>query len=106
MTPLYAARSPLVAARELGGEMIIMSAVDSTLFTLNEVATAIWKAADGVTPLRDIIEQQICAEYDVLPADAVADAESFVQELASHGILLISEKPIVGSSSANPRRTP
>jgi hypothetical protein len=96
----------LVAARELGGEMIIMSAVDSTLFTLNEVATAIWKAADGVTPLRDIIEQQICAEYDVLPADAVADAESFVQELASHGILLISEKPIVGSSSANPRRTP
>jgi hypothetical protein len=96
----------LVAARELGGEMIIMSAADSTLFTLNEVATAIWKAADGVTPLREIIEQNVCAEYDVVPAVAVADAESFVQELASHGILLISEKPILGSSSANSRRTP
>jgi hypothetical protein len=106
VTPLYAARSPLVAARELGGEMIIMSAADSTLFTLNEVATAIWKAADGVTPLREIIEQKVCAEYDVVPAVAVADAESFVQELASHGILLISEKPILGSSSVNPRRTP
>ena len=106
MTPLYAARSPLVAARELGGEMIIMSAADSTLFTLNEVATAIWKAADGVTPLREIIEQKVCADYDVVPAVAVADAESFVQELASHGILLISEKPILGSPSANPPRTP
>ena len=36
-----------VAARAVGGEMMIMSAKDSTLFTLNEVAMAIWEAADG-----------------------------------------------------------
>jgi len=47
----YIARSSAIAARLIGGEMMIMSAVDSTFFTLNEVATLIWQAADGRTPL-------------------------------------------------------
>ncbi len=38
MTKRYVARSSQIAARALGGEMMIMSARDSTLFTLNEVA--------------------------------------------------------------------
>ena len=37
-----------IAARAVGGEMMIMSAKDSTLFTLNEVATAIWEAIDAL----------------------------------------------------------
>ena len=32
-----------VAARMMGGEMMIMSARDSTLFNLNETASAIWQ---------------------------------------------------------------
>ena len=51
MSPVYIARSKEVAARMLDGEMMIMFARDSTLFSLNETASAIWKAADGVTPL-------------------------------------------------------
>ena len=51
MTETYIARSPAIASRMLGGEMMIMSAVDSTFFTLNPVATVIWQAADGHTPL-------------------------------------------------------
>jgi len=43
MSPLYIARSTAVAARSLDGEMMIMSARDSTLFTLNPVGTAIWR---------------------------------------------------------------
>ena len=43
----YVARSSEIAARRLGDEMMIMSGRDSTLFTLNEVATIIWEAADG-----------------------------------------------------------
>jgi Coenzyme PQQ synthesis protein D (PqqD) len=85
----------MVAARELDGEMVIMSAVDSTLFTLDDVATAIWKAVDGVTPLHDVIEQRLRAQYDVALDIAVADVESFVEELAGRGILLISDEPIL-----------
>jgi hypothetical protein len=90
----YIARSPAIAARPLAGEMMIMSVTDSTFFTLNEVATVIWQAADGKTPLSEIIEKHICSEFDVEAADAARDAEEFVQELSAHGILLVSDQPI------------
>jgi hypothetical protein len=77
----------------LGGEMMIMSARDSTLFTLNETATAIWQAADGRKPLSEIVERTVCAGYDVAPEKALRDAEELVRELATHGILRVSDEP-------------
>jgi len=74
--------------------MMIMSAVDSTFFTLNEIATVIWQAADGRTPLSDIVARKICREFEVDPAEAGHDAEQFVNDLSLHGILLVSEQPI------------
>jgi hypothetical protein len=94
MSPAYIARTREVAARLLGGEMMIMSARDSTLFTLNDVASAIWQAADGVTPLAEIVERHVCAEFDVEPDVALRDAEELVAELAGHGILRVSSTPI------------
>ena len=94
MNDKYIARSTQIAARLLDGEMMIMSAVDSTLFTLNETATAIWNAADGVTPLREIVEQKVCQEFEVPPEAAYQDALSLVEELAQRGILLVSDQPI------------
>jgi hypothetical protein len=94
MTSLYVARHPRVAARSLDGEMMVMSGSDSTLFTLNKTATILWQAADGATPLQQIVEQKICAEYDVEQDEALRDAETLARELARHGILQISEEPI------------
>jgi hypothetical protein len=94
MTETYIARSSAIAARLLGGEMMIMSVVDSTFFTLNEVATVIWQAADGRTPLSEIVQRTLCREFDVEPEEASRDAEQFVAELAQHGILLVSDHPI------------
>jgi len=94
MMAKYIAHSRAIAARKLGDEMVIMSAADSTLFTLNPVATAIWQAADGRTPLSEIVLAAVCAEFDVSPEVAYADAETLIHELASHGILLVSEQPI------------
>jgi hypothetical protein len=94
MAETYIARSTAIAARMLGGEMMIMSAVDSTFFRLNEVATVIWQAADGRTPLSEIVEQRVCQEFDVEPEQARRDAEQFVSELSKHGILLVSDEPI------------
>jgi hypothetical protein len=95
----YIAKSTAIAARMLGGEMMIMSAVDSTFFTLNEVATAIWQAADGRTPLSEIVAG-IAREYEVEPEVAGRDAEQFVNDLSQHGILMVSDCPFEGSSSA------
>ena len=99
MKSSYIARSDVVASRILGGEMVIMSAVDSTLFSLSEIATVIWQAADGRTPLAEIVKCHICGEFDVSPDEARSDAETFVEELARHGILHVSDRPIPDVSS-------
>ncbi|MGO9084536.1 MAG: PqqD family protein [Candidatus Sulfotelmatobacter sp.] len=94
MSRLFVARNPRVAARCLDGEMMIMSGRDSTLFTLNRTATILWQAADGTTPLDEIVQSKICPEFDVEPAEALQDAETLARELAGHEILQISEEPI------------
>lgn len=90
----YIARSPDVAARTIGGELMIMSGRDSSLFSLNETAAALWEAADGATPLAGIVDRAICARFDVAREEALADAEALAEDLARHGILVVSEAPI------------
>jgi len=97
---LYVARSSAVAARKLGREMMIMSGRDSTLFTLDEVATIIWESANGLATLDEIVELRICAEFEVEPVTAVRDAETMAEALAQHGILHISREPILDSNTS------
>jgi len=99
---LYVARSPRIAARQLGQEMLVMSGQGSTLFTLNATATVLWQAADGATPLDEIVERRICSEFEVNPEQALGDAEVLAEDLAKHGILLISEQPISAQPIARP----
>ena len=96
----YVARSTKVAARMVGDEMMIMSGHDSTLFALNGTAAILWDAADGVTPLEDIVARRICAAYDVEPGAAIRDAEEVVEQLAGHGLLVLSDEPM--ASEAGP----
>jgi Coenzyme PQQ synthesis protein D (PqqD) len=93
MSEKYISRSPAIAARLLGDEMMIMSATDSTLFSLNPVASCIWQAADGSMPLSEIVKSRVCAEFDVDPETAYRDAEEFVDRLSQHGILKVSSAP-------------
>jgi hypothetical protein len=99
MAEKYIARSSEIAARLVGGEMMVMSASDSTFFTLNEVASAIWQAADGRTPLSKIVAGKICQEFDVDQEQAQRGADRFVDELSQYGILLVSDQPLMDSSS-------
>jgi hypothetical protein len=101
MSEKYIMRSSGIAARMLGGEMMIMSVKDSTFFTLDPVATAIWQAADGQTPLAEIVTKRICTEFDVNLETALEDAEQFAEELAAQGILLVSDQPLC--TSVQPR---
>ena len=93
---LYVARSPLASARRLGDETLVMSTPNSTLFTLNAIASLIWEAADGVTPLDQVVANKICSEFDVEPETALLDAEAVVKDLAAHGVLELSDLPMPG----------
>jgi Coenzyme PQQ synthesis protein D (PqqD) len=94
----YIARGSAIAARKLGGEMMIMSATDSTFFSLNEVATVIWQAADGRTPLSELVVQTVCQQFEVEAEGAIRDASEFADELSRHPILAFSNQPISGAS--------
>ncbi|HLB92963.1 MAG TPA: PqqD family protein [Terriglobales bacterium] len=96
---VYIARSSAIAARALAGEMMVMNSADSTFFTLNQVATAIFQAADGHTPLRDIVRDRVCEQFDVDFEQAQSDAEQFVNELSAHGILIVSNQPLAAETT-------
>jgi hypothetical protein len=91
----YIARSPLLAARMIGDELMIMSARESSLYTLNDTGSVLWEAADGVTPLDEIVRERICGQFDVEERAALRDAEELVGEMAAHGLVRVSEAPIV-----------
>lgn len=97
---LYPARSTQIAARKLGDEMMIISAVDSTLFTLNETATIVWEAADGSFSLDEIVATKICLRFDVGLGDALQDAEECVRKLADHGLLFLAKEPLAAALRA------
>lgn len=90
----FISRGDNVAARMLGGEMMIMAVADSTLYSLNETASVIWQAADGATPLREIVEREIVARFEVDAETAYRDALELAEELAQHGILRITDAPV------------
>lgn len=97
----YVSRSTAIAARVLGDETMVMSATTSTLFTLDEVATVIWEAADGATPLDEIVTKKVCTQFDITPEIALKDAEILVEQLVEHGLLLLSDQPIAPSPSSS-----
>ena len=91
---LYVARHPSATALRLEDEILVIFAPNFTLFTLNEIASLIWEAADGVTPLDQVVADRICSSFDVQPQRAMLDAEAVVKNLAVGGILLISDRPL------------
>lgn len=94
MNPIrYVSVSPDVAARMIGGEMMVMSVRDATLFVLNGTAAALWESFDGTAPLADIVARRICGEFDVDEAEAMRDAEELVADLASRGLLVLADSP-------------
>jgi hypothetical protein len=86
----YPVQNPRAAWRVYDGEAVIVAPDDSTLHTLNAVGTLIWESADGVTPIRAIVER-LCQEFDVTPDVAERDAAEFVETLRQRGLLTIAE---------------
>jgi hypothetical protein len=96
----YLARTTANALPAANGGMLVLSPIDSSFLTLNEVAATIWLAADGRTRLADIVEHRICAEFEIDPALAAKHAGKFVDELSWLGVLAVSQHPFGGAIPA------
>ena len=83
-----------IAGRMLDTEMIVMAVKDSRVFSLNGTASLIWSAADGATPLSEIVKSKLMSEFEVDFETAYLDALALVEELAQEGILLLADHPI------------
>ena len=100
MSEKYIKPSRNIAARMLDDEMIVMSVRDSAVYSLNAIASGIWSAADGFTPLREIVASKVLPEFEVEPEVAYRDALELVEELAREGILVVADHPIGPQDSA------
>jgi len=94
MSETFVRRSRKTASRMVGGEMVVLSVVDSSLFNLNETASILWQAADGRTPLRAIVEREIIPRFEIDAETAYRDALDLVRELGDQGILELADRPI------------
>ena len=88
---VFVRRGERLAARKVGGEMVILSADDSSLFVLNEVGTTVWEAADGRTSIQTIADS-VCDEYEVDRDTALRDVEAFVEALVAAGVVVTSSQ--------------
>ena len=80
-----------LVTRCIAGETIIVPVRSSvgdldSIFTLNEVSTAIWELIDGETSVSRMIET-VCSSYDVTPEDAERDTLHFLNSLERAGLI-------------------
>ena len=99
MNEIVVTRGERLAARRVAGEMVILSADDSSLYVLNELGALLWEAADGRTTLRQIVETVVCPEFEVDADTALGDAMDFLQQLEAFGIVSLSGSPARPSSA-------
>lgn len=99
MNEIVVTRGERLAARRVAGEMVILSADDSSLYVLNELGALLWEAADGRTTLRQIVETVVCPEFEVDADTALVDAMDFLQQLEAFGIVSLSGSPALPSAA-------
>ncbi|HEY2435529.1 MAG TPA: PqqD family protein [Vicinamibacterales bacterium] len=100
MSDVFFTRAGQLAARKVAGEVVILRADDSSLFVLNPVASAVWEAADGQTPLAAVVRDVICRDYDVDAATALRDASELLAALSAEGLLRTSGQPLPAADQA------
>ena len=84
-------RSDRFVSRSVGGETFVVPvragvADLESIFTMNEVGTAIWTRIDGQKTV-DELARGLAAEFDVTEVEAAADVTAFVELLASKGLV-------------------
>jgi hypothetical protein len=78
--------------RSIAGETIIVPVSGhvadlESIYTLNEVGSALWELIDGQTPLSRIVAE-LCEIYEVSQDEAAQDAAAFMEELKTAGLVI------------------
>ncbi len=90
-------KNPILAWREIDGEIVIVSPNDSVLHELNGTGSFVWKQLDGRRPAEEIAAR-LAVEYDVAVEDALGDIETLLGELASRQLLIPADTLTAGGT--------
>lgn len=85
-----------IAYRVIDGQAVIVNLEESTLHTLNLVATRIWELADAKNMVMDIIDK-IYQEFEVDRDRLEKDCLEFVNRMISKGLFVLSSHPVGGN---------
>jgi coenzyme PQQ synthesis protein D (PqqD) len=78
---------PDVLTARLSDEAVLLDLGSKDYYRLNETATAIWNGLErGLTP--DSIEAELCAYFEVDPAEAASRLEEFITELSRRDLIV------------------
>lgn len=83
-------QNPRTAGRVIDGTAFVVTPHDNRLHTLNGTGTFVWSLAEGPVTLDDVA-RAIASRYEVDAARARTDAEKFLGDLTSRGILVAKE---------------
>jgi hypothetical protein len=85
-------QNPRTAGRIIDGTAFVVTPDDNRLHTLNGTGTFVWSLAEGPVTL-DQVAGALAARYEVDGARARVDAEQFLGDLTSRGILTTKDAP-------------
>jgi hypothetical protein len=84
-------RNPDLVTRSIAGETIIVPIKDNvgdldSIYTLNEVGTAIWEYIDSLASFKQLVEK-LTSEYEVGAVEAESDVVAFLDSLETAGLI-------------------
>lgn len=59
----------------------------STVYTLNATAAWLWEQVKGIEFSTETLVELLCQQYDVTEQQALADAETLIQDFEKQGLL-------------------
>jgi hypothetical protein len=82
--------SAAVVAAELDQEAVLLNVETGLYFGLDEVGSEIWRCIERGTT-REEIRQHLLTEFEVSADEVEADLTAFLDELLTHGLILVEE---------------
>jgi len=82
---------PNVAARLIGGKMVLVRSPLSTMYTLNPVGSEIWNCLEDQNQVGKIVEH-IVAKFDVSREVGNRDVQEFLEQLVEMDLIRIQKR--------------
>ena len=76
----------VVTWREVDGEILALDVPGATYLSTNTTGAVLWRALVHGASHRELVATLV-SEFEVDAAQAAADVDAFVSELAAHGLL-------------------